>query len=303
MSLRSREERGLLLEGLKGTKGEYERKQMEIRNAVNPQYIKSLTTEGLRQEFLIQGLFIPGEQRLVYTHFDRMIVGGICPQESLMIQDCRKVTGTDYLLERREMGVINIGSPGTIKVDGEEHILGYKDLLYIGMGARDIKFSSKNPEESAKFYLVCTAAHQSYPTTKIEFDAIEPIYLGSSEASSKRILYKYIVPETIKTSQLTMGMTMVEPNNVWSNMPSHTHARKTEVFLNFELKEEGVIFNIIGEPSETRHIVTRNEEALIVPGWSVHCGAGTSSYTLIWGMAGENQTFTDMDGVPLKDLR
>jgi len=230
VSLRSREERGLLLEGLKGTKGEYERKQMEIRNAVNPQYIKSLTTEGLRQEFLIQGLFIPGEQRLVYTHFDRMIVGGICPQESLMIQDCRKVTGTDYLLERREMGVINIGSPGTIKVDGEEHILGYKDLLYIGMGARDIKFSSKNPEESAKFYLVCTAAHQSYPTTKIEFDAIEPIYLGSSEASSKRILYKYIVPETIKTSQLTMGMTMVEPNNVWSNMPSHTHAERQRSF-------------------------------------------------------------------------
>ncbi len=276
---------------------------MEIRNAVNPQYVKSLTTEGLRQEFLIQGLFVPGEQRLVYTNFDRMIAGGICPWAPIAIQGCREVTGTDYLLERREMGVINIGSPGMIKVDSEKYILGYKDLLYIGMGARNIEFSSKNPEELAKFYLVCTTAHQSYPTTKIEFDTIEPIYLGSSEASSKRILYKYIVPETLETCQLTMGMTMVEPNNVWSNMPSHTHARKTEVFLNFELAEDAVVFNMIGEPSETRHIVTRNEEALIVPGWSVHCGAGTSHYTLIWGMAGENQTFTDMNGVPMHDLR
>lgn len=276
---------------------------MEIKNTVNPQFAKSLNTEGLRQEFLISGLFTPGEQKLVYTHFDRMIVGGICPRKSLMIEDCREVTGTDYLLERREMGIINIGSPGVIKVDGEEYALDYKDLLYVGMGARDLQFLSKNQKELAKFYLVCTTAHQSYPTKKIAFDTIEPINLGSSESASKRVLYKYIVPENIKTSQLTMGMTMLEPGNVWSNIPGHTHARKTEVFLNFELREEEVIFNIIGEPQETRHIVSKNEEALIVPGWSVHSGAGTSSYTLIWGMAGENQNFTDMDGVPLKDLR
>lgn len=276
---------------------------MEIRQAVNSQFIRNLATEDLRQQFLISGLFIPGEQKMVYTHFDRMIIGGICPQESLTIQDAREVTGTEYLLERREMGIINIGSPGIIKIDGEEYILNYKDLLYVGMGVRDIQFLSKNPEELAKFYFVCTTAHQTYPIKKIEFNMVEPISLGSAEGASKRVLYKYIVPETVQTSQLTMGMTMVETGNVWCNIPGHTHARKTEVFLYFELKEDAVIFNIIGEPGETRHIIARNEEALIVPGWSIHSGVGTSNYTLIWGMAGENQNFTDMDKISFKDLR
>jgi len=275
---------------------------MEIRTAFNALYMKSLTTKGLRQEFLISKLFFPGRQLLVYTHFDRMIIGGICPQDPLTIQDTQEVTGTDYLLERREMGIMNIGSSGMILVDGVEYLLNYKDLLYVGRGAKDIQFMSKNPRELAKFYLICTTAHQSYPTKKIEFNSIEPIYLGSTEEASKRVLYKYIVPETIKTSQLTMGMTRIEPGNVWCNIPSHTHARKTEVFLYFEIKEEAVIFNIIGEPEETRHIVTRNEEALIVPGWSIHSGVGTSNYTLIWGMAGENQTFADMDKISFKDL-
>lgn len=276
---------------------------MEIRQAFNAQYIKSLTTEGLRKEMLISGLFIPGKMKMVYTHFDRMIVGGICPQGPLTIDDTRKITGTDYLLERREIGIINIGYTGTIKVDGEEYVLKYKDLLYVGMKAHDIQFLSKNQEELAKFYFVCTTAHQAYPTKKIEFNMVEPIPLGSAEGASKRVLYKYIVPETIQTSQLTMGMTAVEPGNVWCNIPGHTHARKTEAFLFFELKEDAIIVNIIGEPKETRHIITRNEEAIIAPGWSIHSGVGTSNYTLIWGMAGENQTFTDMDGIPFNDLQ
>lgn len=276
---------------------------MEIRQAFNIEYIKSLDTEGLRKEMLIPGLFIPGKQKMVYTHFDRMIVGGICPQQPLVIDDTRKITGTDYLLERREMGIINIGSPGIIKVDGEDYVLNYKDLLYVGMGVRDIQFLSKNQEKFAKFYFVCTTAHQAYPTKKIEFNMIEPIALGSAEGASKRVLYKYIVPETIQTSQLTMGMTAVEPGNVWCNIPGHTHARKTEIFLFCELKEEAIIVNIIGEPKETRHIITRNEEAVIAPGWSIHSGVGTSNYTLIWGMSGENQTFTDMDGIPFNDLQ
>jgi len=276
---------------------------MEIRQAFNVQYIKSLDTEGLRKEMLISGLFIPGKQKMVYTHFDRMIIGGICPLKSLMIKDARKITGTDYLLERREMGIINIGSPGFIKVDDEEYALNYKDLLYVGMGVRDIQFLSKNSEELAKFYLVCTTAHRSYPTKKIKFDMVEPIFLGSAEGASKRVLYKYIVPETIQTCQLTMGMTMIEPGNAWCNIPGHTHDRKTEVFLFCELKGDAIIVNIIGGPKETRHIITRNEEAIIAPGWSIHSGVGTSNYTLIWGMAGENQTFADMDGIPLNDLR
>lgn len=276
---------------------------MEIRNAINSQYVKGLTTEGLRQEFLIPGLFIPGEQKLVYTHFDRMIVGGICPRKSLSIQDSREITATDYLLERREMGIINIGSRGTVNVDGKEYVLDYKDGLYIGMGTRDLQFSSENPKALAKFYLVCTIAHQAYPTKKIEFCQIAPIHLGSAEGASKRILYKYIVPENIKSSQLTMGMTAVEPGNVWNTIPSHTHARKTEIYLYFDIKEDAVVFQMMGEPIETRHLVVRNEEALIVPGWSIHSGVGTNNYTLIWGMAGENQTFTDMDGIPIKALK
>jgi 4-deoxy-L-threo-5-hexosulose-uronate ketol-isomerase len=276
---------------------------MEIRNAINSQYVKGLTTEGLRKEFLIPGLFIPGEQKLVYTHFDRMIVGGICPRKSLSIQDSREITATDYLLERKEIGIINIGSRGTVNVDGKEYVLDYKDGLYIGMGTRDFRFSSENPKALAKFYLVCTIAHQAYPTKKIEFCQITPIHLGSAEGASKRILYKYIVPENIKSSQLTMGMTAVEPGNVWNTIPSHTHARKTEIYLYFDIKEDAVVFQMMGEPIETRHLVVRNEEALIVPGWSIHSGVGTNNYTLIWGMAGENQTFTDMDGIPIKALK
>lgn len=276
---------------------------MEIRNAINSQYTKSLTTEGLRQAFLIPGLFTLGEQKLVYTYFDRMIVGGICPRKTISIQDSREITGTNYLLERREMGIINIGSSGTVNVDGKKYLLNYKDGLYIGMGMRDIQFSSENPEELAKFYLICTTAHKAYPTEKIELNQIEPVHLGSAEEANKRTLYRYIIPDSIKSSQLTMGMTMVEPGNVWNTMPCHTHARKTEIYLYFNLKEDAVVFQMMGEPTETRHIVMKNEEALIVPGWSIHSGVGTSNYTLIWGMAGENQVFTDMDEVPIKILR
>jgi len=276
---------------------------METKNAINPQYTKSLTTEGLRQAFLIPGLFTPGEQKLVYTYFDRMIVGGICPRKTISIQDSQEITGTNYLLERREMGIINIGSSGTVNVDGKKYLLNYKDGLYIGMGMRDIQFSSENPEELAKFYLICTTAHKAYPTEKIELNQIEPVHLGSAEEANKRTLYRYIIPDSIKSSQLTMGMTMVEPGNVWNTMPCHTHARKTEIYLYFNLKEDAVVFQMMGEPTETRHIVMKNEEALIVPGWSIHSGVGTSNYTLIWGMAGENQVFTDMDEVPIKILR
>jgi len=283
--------------------GLYEMKQIEIINEINLHYVKSLMTEDLRRAFLIPGIFTPGEQKLVYTYLDRMIVGGICPRKTISIQESREITGTNYLLERREMGIINIGSRGTVNVDGKDYLLDHMDGLYIGMGTREIQFSSENTKELAKFYLISTIAHKTYPTKKIEFFQIKPINLGSAEKASKRILYKYIVPENIKSSQLTMGMTMVEPGNVWNTIPGHTHARKTEVYLYFDLKEDSVVFQIMGEPSETRHIVVRNEEALIVPGWSVHSGVGTSNYTLIWGMAGENQTFTDMDEIPLKDLR
>lgn len=276
---------------------------MEIRNAISPQEVMGLNTKKLREEFLVSGLFIPGEQKFVYTNFDRMIIGGICPQTSLTLQDGREVTGTDYFLERREVGIFNIGSTGKVTVDGIEYSLGYKDLLYVGMGARALQFSSNDPQHLAKFYLVSTSAHLPCPTKKIEFDSIEPIKLGSGEDASKRVLRKYIVPENLQTSQLTMGLTSVEPGNVWCNMPGHTHARKTEVFLFFELDSETVILSVIGEPTETRHLMVKNEEAVIVPGWSVHPGVGTGNYTLLWAMAGENQVFSDADDIPMTDLK
>lgn len=276
---------------------------MEIRNAISPQEFKGLNTGQLREQLLVSDLFRPGEQKFVYTHFDRMIIGGIIPQTSLTLPDGREVTGTDYFLERREAGVLNVGGPGKVTVDGKEYALGYKDLLYVGMGAREVQFSSDDPQQLAEFYLVSTTAHHPCPTQKIEFDSIEPIELGSSENASKRVLRKYLLPETQQTSQLTMGMTSIEPGNVWCNIPGHTHARKTEVFLIFELDAEEIVLFVVGEPTETRHLVVKNEEAVIVPGWSVHPGVGTGNYTLLWAMAGENQVFSDANGLPMKDLK
>lgn len=276
---------------------------MEIRNAINPQYAQSLTTECLRQEFLVRGLFSPGELKLVYSHFDRIIIGGICPRKPLSIQVSREIIGSDYILERREMGIINIGSRGTINVDGKEYILDHKDGLYIGMGTRDIKFSSENPKDLAKFYLNCATAHKMYPTGKIELSQIKPVHLGSTEEANKRTLYKYIHPDGIKSCQLVMGLTTLEPGNVWNTMPCHTHVRRMEVYLYFDIKEDAVVFHLLGEPTETRHILVRNEEAVISPSWSIHSGVGTRNYTFIWGMVGENQTFADMDEVPIKALK
>jgi len=276
---------------------------MEIRNAINPQYARSLTTECLRQEFLVQGLFSPGELKLVYSHFDRIIIGGICPRKPISIQVSREIIGSDYLLERREMGIINIGSRGTVNVDGKEYVLDRKDGLYIGMGTRNIQFSSENPKDLAKFYLNCATAHKTYPTEKIELSQIKPVPLGSAEEANRRTLYKYIHPDGIKSCQLVMGLTILEPGNVWNTMPCHTHVRRMEVYLYFDIKEDAVVFHLLGESTETRHIVVRNEEAVISPSWSIHSGVGTRSYTFIWGMVGENQIFTDMDEVPIKALK
>jgi len=276
---------------------------MEIRNAINPQYARSITTECLRQEFLVRGLFIPGELKLVYSHFDRIIIGGICPRKPLSVQVSREIIGSDYLLERREMGIINIGSRGTVNVDGKEYMLDRKDGLYIGMGTRNIQFSSENPNDLAKFYLNCATAHKTYPTEKIELSQIKPVHLGSAEEANKRTLYKYIHPDGVKSCQLVMGLTTLETGNVWNTMPCHTHVRRMEVYLYFDIKEDAVVFHLLGEPTETRHIVVRNEEAVISPSWSIHSGVGTRNYTFIWGMVGENQTFSDMDEVPIKDIK
>lgn len=275
---------------------------MEIRNASNPKDVKNYDTNRLREEFLIQELFVPNNIKMIYSHVDRIIVGAACPVEVLELTASKEI-GAAYFLERREIGIINIGGRGTILVDGHEYVLDSRDGLYVGMGVKKVTFSSESKENPAKFYFNSAPAHMNYPTEKIEISKAEPVRLGSLEESNKRTIYKYIHPQGVKSCQLVMGMTLLEPNNVWNTMPCHTHDRRMEVYLYFDMADDALVFHYMGEPQETRHIVIKNEEAVISPSWSIHSGVGTKNYTFIWGMVGENQTFTDMDGVPIGNLK
>jgi len=276
---------------------------MEIRHAVHPEQAKHFTTDELRKHFLIQEVFRPEAVKLVYSYYDRLIVGGVCPTGPLSLAVDQEVIGSAFLLERREMGVINIGGRGTASVDGKSYELDTRDCLYIGMGSKDIVFSSADKGNPAKFYLNSAPAHKAYPTEKIALSETEPLHLGSIEKSNERTIYKYIHPDGVKSCQLVMGMTILEPNNIWNTMSAHTHERRMEAYLYFNIPGDEVVFHFMGEPGETRHIVVRNEEAVVSPSWSIHSGAGTQNYVFIWGMAGENQTFTDMDDVPMTVLK
>lgn len=286
---------------------------MELRTAASPRDVKHYTTERLREEFLIQDLFVPGEIRLVYSHIDRIITGAAVPVQALKLTAGEELRA-DYFLQRREMGVINIGGDGRIVVDGKENRVGYKEAMYIGMGAQDIVFDSVNAENPARFYLNSAPAHKAYPTVLIRPEG-EPeegvvivkeenkVELGSLEEANHRVICKYILPGQVESCQLVMGMTKLMPGSVWNTMPCHTHDRRMEVYLYFEMPEDAVVMHYMGEPQETRHIVMRNEEAVISPSWSIHAGCGSQAYTFIWGMVGENQAFNDMDDVAMKDLR
>ncbi len=275
---------------------------MEIRHAVHPEQAKTFDTEQLRGSFLIRELFSSGKIRLVYSYYDRLIVGGIQPDSPLKLEVDEQVIGSKYLLERREMGLINIGGKGTVTVDGSEHSLGNKDALYIGAGARELSFATADKSQPAKYYLLCAPAHKSYPTTKISIQESEPLRLGSDEQSNRRTIYKYIHPDGVASCQLVMGLTILEPKNVWNTMPTHTHERRIEAYLYFDFPKDNVAVHFMGPPSETRHLILRSEEAVLSPSWSIHSGVGTCNYTFIWGMAGENQTFSDMDDVPMSSL-
>ena len=276
---------------------------MEIRNAIHPEHAVVFDTEELRENFLIQNLFAPDRFKLVYSYFDRLIVGGVCPLDPIKIAVDEKIIGGPYLLERREMGIINVGGQGSVSVDGAAYDLAPKDGLYVGMGAKDLKFSSTGKDDLARFYLNCAPAHAAHPTAKVTFKEAEPIELGEMEQSNKRTIRKYIHPDGVKSCQLVMGLTTLETGCVWNTMPVHTHQRRMEAYFYFGMSDDQVVFHLMGEPSETRHIVVRNEEAVFSPSWSIHAGAGTSNYTFIWGMVGENQTFTDMDAVPMGELK
>ncbi|MCT8139256.1 5-dehydro-4-deoxy-D-glucuronate isomerase [Anaerobacillus sp. CMMVII] len=276
---------------------------MENRYATNPQEAKSYTTEKLRDEYLIQQLFVKDELRLTYSHEDRVVIGGAFPIKGAIKLAAGDFLKTDYFLERREIGIINIGGHGVVKVSGEAYELSNKDGLYVGKGIEEVTFESIDPSLPAKFYLVSTLAHTNYPTEKISIEQAEPVRLGDDSQSNKRTIYKYIHADGAKSCQLMLGMTLLEPNNMWNTMPAHIHDRRMEVYLYFDLGEDNRVFHFMGQPHETRHLVVSNEQAVISPSWSIHSGVGTGNYTFIWAMAGENYTFTDMEFIEMKDLK
>ena len=280
---------------------------MDIRYSANQRDFKRYTTEEIRGEFLIEDLYKKDEVVAVYSHVDRMVTLGCMPVEEVVSIskgiDVWANFGTDYFLERREIGIFNIGGAGKIKADGEVFEMGYKDCLYITKGTKEVTFESNSPDAPAKFYMVSAPAHTSYKTTFIPIEKAAKKPLGSMETSNKRVINQFIHPDVLKTCQLSMGMTMLEPGSVWNTMPAHTHERRMEVYMYFEVPENQVVFHMMGEGTETRHIVMQNEQAVISPSWSIHSGAGTSNYTFIWAMGGENQAFDDMDNIATTDLR
>ena len=280
---------------------------MEVRPGANPNDVKNYDTDKLRHDFLIQDVFVPGEIKTIYSQIDRIIVGSATPTDKALKLAAGDELRAAYFLERREMGVINIGGKGSITLDGVKYDFDYKDGIYIGMGTKDIVFESVDASNPAKFYFNSAPAHKTYPTRFInpEKDILpeNKKELGCLENANHRTIRKYILPGQVESCQLEMGMTALEPGSVWNTMPCHTHDRRMEVYLYFEVPENDVVFHYMGEPTETRHIVMRNEEAVISPSWSIHSASATHAYTFIWGMVGENQDFDDMDDVDMKDLR
>ncbi len=280
---------------------------MDIRYSCNQRDFKRYTTEETRNEFLIQNLYVPNEVVAVYSHVDRMVTLGCMPTtEEVSIDkgiDIWANFGTSYFLERREIGIFNIGGPGAIKADGETFHMSYKDCLYITMGTKEVTFASDDASNPAKFYMVSAPAHCAYKTTYLPIDKAVKRPLGAMETANKRTINQFIHPDVLPTCQLSMGMTALEPGSVWNTMPCHTHERRMEIYMYFEVPEDNVVFHMMGEGQETRHIVMKNEEAVISPSWSIHAGAGTSNYTFIWAMGGENQAFDDMDNIPTTELK
>ncbi len=276
--------------------------KMEVRQAANAKDVKHYTTERLREEFHIANLFTKDNIRMVYSHIDRIITAGLMPVRQTLKLEAGKELAADYFLERREMGCINIGGKGIITVDGVVYEMNPRDGIYIGMGNKDITFKSCDENDPAKFYVSSCPAHTTYPTVKIDITKAKKVPCGSVEECNKRVINQYIHPEVMKSCQLAMGLTQLEPGSSWNTMPCHTHDRRMEVYLYLDMGENDVVFHMMGEPQETRHIIMHNEEAVISPSWSIHSGVGTRNYSFIWAMCGENQEFTDMDHIETRDL-
>ncbi|MDP2791659.1 MAG: 5-dehydro-4-deoxy-D-glucuronate isomerase [Rectinemataceae bacterium] len=276
---------------------------LDIRYSNHPEDMKHYDTETMRRHFLAQGLFVPGELNLTYSHVDRVVFGGAAPAGAVLELVGGKEFGTPNFLDRRELGIINIGGPGRVTLDGLSFDMVRGDGMYVGKGTQKVSFESDDPAAPAKFYLVSCPAHEKHPTVKIEFSKANPRKLGAVESCNVRTIYQYVHPAVCKSCQLVMGMTLLEPGSVWNTFPPHTHERRMEVYLYFDMDDSTKVFHMHGQPTETRHIVMGNEEAVISPSWSIHSGVGTGKYTFIWAMAGENQTFDDMDNLKPSELR
>ena len=280
---------------------------MDIRYSSNPRDVKRYTTQELRDEFLIQNLYVPDTVQATYSHVDRMVVMGIMPvKETVPIDkgiDVWANFGTRYFLERREAGIFNLGGKGFIEVDGIRYDLGYEDCLYIAMGAEKVSFGSVDGADPARFYLASTPAHKACSTILLTMEKANHRPCGEAAQSNQRVINQFIHPDVLETCQLLMGLTQLSPGSVWNTMPAHTHERRMEVYTYFNIPEGNVVFHMMGQGQETRHIVMQNFDAVISPSWSIHSGCGTANYTFIWAMGGENQAFDDMDNLKPSELK
>ena len=274
-----------------------------VRYAIGPRETNQMGTEALRDEFLIDQVFRIDQINWIYTHYDRYVVGGVIPKKIVVKLETIDPLKANFFLERREMGIINVGGNGSVTADGVNYILGYKEALYLGRGTKEVSFSSEEISSPAKFYINSTPAHQAYPSRKVGRDEAEIVDLGTSETANARTIRKLIVNSILPTCQLQMGMTELKSGSVWNTMPAHVHDRRMEVYFYFEVPEDQAVCHFMGAPNETRHIWMANEQAVISPPWSIHSGSGTSNYIFIWGMAGENLDYGDMDGCPIPSLR
>ena len=275
----------------------------EVRYAVGQREMNQMGTEAIRSDFLIEDVFGSDEVKLVYSHFDRYITGGVIPVKGKVFLDTIDSLKSEFFLERRELGIINVGGKGTVMADGQSYSLDYKEALYLGKGTKEVYFSSDTAHKPALFYLNSTPAHHAYPSKKIGRDEAEIVELGASETANARTIRKLIVNSIVETCQLQMGMTEIHSGSVWNTMPAHVHDRRMEVYFYFEVPEEQAVCHFMGAPNETRHLWMTNNQAVISPPWSIHSGCGTSNYTFIWGMAGENLDYGDMDACPIPTLR
>ncbi len=276
---------------------------MKVLYSADQIRFKRMTTEEIRDTFLIDNLFSPDSISMLYSDVDRAIIGSAVPIKGKLNLPPAKELASDFFAQRRELGLINIGATGIVYVDKQQYKMENRDGLYIGRGSKLIEFESVIPDNPAYFYILSYPAHADYPTMHAKISNAEAVYIGSKKESNKRTIYKYIHPAGIKSCQLVMGFTELNEGSVWNTMPAHTHERRTEVYLYFDIDKSSVVFHLMGKPDETRHIVVRNRQAVISPSWSIHAGAGTSSYSFIWGMGGENQEFGDMDNISMESLK